>query len=480
MFKLSLPKLILYLLIPIQLLIFSILVPPFQKPDEQPHFEKALLISKGNLFCKEKLNNTVPLEKKYIDLIKAPYLDLLTHGKSKLPLSIFIKELTNDKQNNQLASFNIDHLCSFPIISYLPQALSLKILAYSNINPIQSIYFVRLIMGIFCYFWFLYLYKKIVDNFRPILLFTFALPMTLHQISSFSYDALHIMFSLTLFMLIVSFPPPIGVGGRLRRESRQSWIPVFTGMTNKVQINWIEINKYFKLFLTLFLFLASKKIGYETFFLFLFLIPFEIKPMIVSSLIFFPFYFLSKLTGSYDLQYSLTASTINPLVQIYILISNPLNVLIMLIKTTIERFPFYLQSLIGIFGWLEYGLDPLSYLIYGLLFVYVITDIKLTKKQILGKNKNILLFVTLIISYIYIVLLAFVFNTPPGQTAAQGVQGRYFIPFLPFIILLLVQFTQKIKWQKIKIGEGLQKIIFVILGLYLIVTTFYSVFNRYY
>lgn len=441
---LRLTKLILYILIPLQLLIFTFLVPPFQKPDEQPHFEKSLLISKGYLFCKEKSNNTVPLEKKYADFIKTPYLDLMTHQKeAKLPLPTFFNDLFSNNQSNKKVSFNVDHLCSFPIISYIPQAVTLKILTLININPIQSIYFVRLVMGIFGYFWFLYLYRKIAEKYKLILLFTFALPMTLHQISSFSYDALHIMFALTFFTLII----------------------------NK--------EKIFKLFFVLFLFLWSKKIGYETFFLFLFLIPFKIKPMIISGLIFFPFYILSKLTGSYDLQYSLTAPAINPLQQINFLVSNPFNVLTILIKTTIERFPFYLQSLIGIFGWLEYGLDPLSYFIYGLFFVYVIVQMR--HVLFLRKNKTILLSLTLIISYIFIVLLAFVFNTPSGTFTAHGVQGRYFIPLLPFIILLIVQFTQKITlFKRIKIGEPLKNIIYILLIGYLIAATFYSVFNRYY
>jgi len=309
--KLSLTKLILHILIPIQLLIFAILVPPFQKPDEQPHFEKSLLISKGYLFCQKKINNIVPLEKKYIDLIKNPYLDQLTHGKNtKLPLPVFLRDLFSKNQSNKLVDFNINNLCSFPIISYLPQAFVLWTLSFLNTNPIQSIYFVRLVMSFLGYFWFLYLYKKIVHNFRPILLFTFALPMTLHQISSFSYDALHIMFAITFFMLIINWKK---------------------GVINHAP------TEYTKLFLTLFLFLVSKKIGYETFFLFLFLIPFKIKPMIISSLIFIPFYFLFKLNGSFDIQASLTNSLINPNEQINFLLSNPLHVIQIIFTTTIKR-----------------------------------------------------------------------------------------------------------------------------------------------
>ena len=272
--------------------------------------------------------------------------------------------------------------------------------------------------------------------------------MTLHQISSFSYDVAHIMFGLTFFVLIVSFPR--------KRESSQKL-------------------HYFKLFLILLLFLASKKIGYETFFLFLFLIPFEIKPMIISSLIFIPFYFLSKLNGSFDLQNSLTNQIINPISQLNFLFSNPINIIKVVTITTIHRFSFYLQSLIGIFGWLEYGLDPLSYLLYGLFFIYLLTDSNFMKKQILLKNKIIFLFFTLIISYIFIVLLAYVFNTVPGTMTAHGVQGRYFISFLPFIILFFIQFKNKIRL-KLQINI----FFYYLIILYLAGATFYSVFNRYY
>ncbi|MEK7109875.1 MAG: DUF2142 domain-containing protein [Patescibacteria group bacterium] len=450
MSKLTLTKLVLYLLIPIQLLIFTFLVPSFQKPDEQTHFEKSLIISKGYLFCQKKSDNTIQLEKKYIDFIKTPYLDLLTHGRSKLPVPIFLKDLFSNKQDNKKINFNIDHLCSFPIVSYLPQAFALTVASFLKLNPIMSLYFGRLFMSILGYFWFLYLYKRIAKNFKLILLFTFALPMTLHQISSFSYDVLHIMFALTFFTLLMG----------------------------RDVINHVS-TKYCKLFFVLFLFLTSKKIGYEAFFLFIFLIPFEIKPMIISSLIFAPFYFLSKLTGSYDLKYFSAIQIFNPIQQISFLFSNSINIIRVIAVTTVERFSFYLQSLIGIFGWLEYGLDPLSYLLYGLFFVYIIVETRHALS--LTKRKNILLFGILIISYIFIVLLGFIFYTAKDTLVAEGIQGRYFIPFLPFVILLITQFTQKIKWPKnIKINEVIKNIIYLLIIIYLVSATFYSVFNRYY
>ncbi|TRZ53274.1 DUF2142 domain-containing protein [bacterium] len=485
--KETISKAIIYFLIPLQLFLFTFLVPPFQKPDEQQHFEKSLIISKGYLFCQKKSGNIVPIEKKYSDLIKNPYLDLMTHKKSaKLPLGVFFKDLFPVEQAETKINFNVDHLCGFPPISYLPQAIVLLVLSLFHASPILTIYLGRFVMAILSYWLFLLLYRKIANQYKSIILFTFALPMTLHQISSFSYDVANIMLALTFFTLIVnnlsegrSTKSNSNMSFPRRRESRLNihfknviidWIPSFEGMTYKIKLVFNKYIKYFKIFFVLFLLLWSKKIGYETFFLFLFLLPLKIKPFIISTLIFIPFYILSKLNGSYDINYSLTNPVFNPVHQLSFL-SNPINIIKVVIDSTVHRLGFYLQSLIGIFGWLEYGLDPLSYFLYGLFFIYSLAGVKLPDKLKLSRNKNILLFCTLILSYIFIVLLAFVFNTPSGTMVAQGVQGRYFIPFLPFIILFIVQIKDTLIFQKI---------LYWSIIIFLIISTFYSIFHRYY
>ncbi|EKE14635.1 MAG: hypothetical protein ACD_12C00377G0003 [uncultured bacterium] len=71
--------------------------------------------------------------------------------------------------------------------------------------------------------------------------------------------------------------------------------------------------------------------------------------------------------------------------------------------------------------------------------------------------------------------MAYVFNTVPGTLTAHGVQGRYFISFLPFIILFFIQFKNKIRL-KLQINI----FFYYLIILYLAGATFYSIFNRYY
>lgn len=401
------------------------------------------MISKGFFSCRKQTGNTVLIEKKYFDLIKNPYLDLMTHKKSvKLPINQFVNDLFLKKQANNQVAFNVDHLCSFPLVSYIPQAILLWLTTLLDISPYISIYLGRFLMGVLSYLLFLYLYRKIEEHYKLILVFVFALPMTMHQVSSFSYDVFNIMLALTFFTFIAN---------NFQRK----------------KIAWIQL---VKILTVLFLFLWSKKIGYEPLFLLLFLLPLEAKTFITSILVFIPLYCLSKINGSHDLQYSLSSHIYDPVKQMMYLM-NPFNFLKVLAYTTVHRIGFYLQSLIGIFGWLEYGLDPLSYFLYGLSFIYVLLNTKLTPKQKLSFNKTVLLLVTLIISYMFIILLAFVFNTLPGNNVANGVQGRYFIPILPFALFFLIQ---------IKDSQIFQKILSWSVVIFLISAVFFSIFRRYY
>ena len=192
--------------------------------------------------------------------------------------------------------------------------------------------------------------------------------------------------------------------------------------------------------------------------------------MLILSVILIPLYTLSKLSGSHDLSY-LPTTVVDPVRQLNFLLAHPFKIFSVFINTTISRADFYLQSLIGIFGWLEYGLNKVSYFLYGLFFVYLLQKVELPEKKLLTKFKKSLLFFILITSYVFIIFLAYFFNTGVGESVVHGVQGRYFLPFLPFIIWLILQVKDK---------RQVQKIIFFFFVVYLIFSTFSSIYSRYY
>lgn len=403
----------------LSLVCFTLLAPPFEKPDEYVHFIRALSVSKGVLFCKKERNNLVGIEKKYIDLPKM-LIALKDNSGDKLVISKYVSAIFKQNGSKNNFNFDLDPLCSFPFISYIPHASILKLLSYFNISGLLSFFIGRIFITILSFFWFLLLFKKIYKDFRPMLLFIFGLPMSLYQVSSYSYDAMHIMFGLTFFTFFIRI------------------------FVKKVIIASDQI----LLFISLIFLTTAKRIGYEFFLFFIFLLPVHklarSKFLYVIKISFFLLLFalinfFFKQAALTDFQQPFHSPLVNPQRQISFILYHPIDFLHMLLSTTSQKLDFYIQGVIGIFGWLEYGLDPVSYLLVGFLFLYIIYLTKISNILKLSIAKLFFLLGILLLSYIYIVTSSYLFWTGVGESVADGVQGRYFLVLIPFAFFSILQ-----------------------------------------
>lgn len=434
------------------LIIFTFLVPPFHKPDEYGHFIRALSVSKGVIFCTKTKNNILKLENQYINLHQAyPISALSLDKKIKLPFALYLKAIMSKPKDFTPQKLNFDKWCGFPFIAYLPHAFGLKISQFFQPNAYFAFFFGRFFMSILAFIWFYYLLKEIRPEFQPVLLFTFALPMTLHQISSYSYDGVHIMLALTFFTYFCNTLPQKKISYRL----------------------------ILPLFLSLILFLLTKKIGYEILLFLIFLVPNRAiakdrKDYLIKMIIFLLFFLILFIPFKLSVQTEFNSSEYNylidPVMQAAFIVRSPLNFALIIAKTTLLKAQVYLQGLIGLFGWLEYGLEPLTYFFYGLFFILIVLKTKLPKPWILPPLKLWMLSLILFSSYVFIQLLTYLFWTPVGEKVTDGVQGRYFIVFVPWIFFLLLQLKKEI----------LIKFTLVIILFYLVFSLCRTVFNRYY
>src|SRR5690348_12013506 len=113
----SLLKKLFYIWICFSFVIFTFLIPPFQKPDEINHFLRATALAKGEIHC---INN--PSGKPYfllphnfydlpdqmsVNVVKFRYND-------KFPLHALV-----NKQGTDSHTLQVDDLCGLPFIGYL-------------------------------------------------------------------------------------------------------------------------------------------------------------------------------------------------------------------------------------------------------------------------------------------------------------------------------------------------------------------------
>lgn len=423
--------------------------PPFQKADEYAHFRRSLMLSQGVLIC--RAHKTIPVRKDVYSLFYHRQINQMTYEPTKkLNFNEYIKWITQPSHTASVTHLKVADLCTYPIVSYIPQSLSLMITNALATNVYLSFFIGRLSVFLICFASLIYLFKKTSKPFNYIILLVFSLPMSLHQMTSYSYDAFQIIFVLFYFSYLVRL----------------------------IQKKKIQIREMIVLVILLFLFLLSKPGGYEFLILTVFLIPVQKKQLLhLGSVIALctGLYFLLRISLYQDVANMTFQKGIDPSFQVKLFL-NPIFDVLLILKTTVHHAWFYYKGLIGIFGWLEYGLNGMVYLLYGLLSLFV-----LNMKHAISLNRlqKIILTFSIGFTYCFLIAINFLFWTKIGSPISDGVQGRYLIPLVPFIFLLGYSLLKKpfLSFQnKPRLFKGL----LIVFALFIFFSIIIAVMNRYY
>jgi uncharacterized membrane protein len=371
----------------------------------------------------------------------------------KIPRSDYKKIFSTEKNFHKTITIEI---CDLPNFPYLYHAFVLKLTTLLPFSGWYIIFTARFLifLGIFIII-FLFL-KKYSDEFiSSIVFFILSIPMVIHQLTSFSYDAILILFTLLNF------------------------IYVFYLRKKKIKIK--DLILLFILYEGIFL----SKSGYEFLAFTFFLIP--IKNINISkrfnSLIYFLFFILILLSLAYirfsffNNVYLIGNDTYSSPIYInsYLIKRYPSFFIEVLSKTYDNLFKFYLESLIGIFGWLDYGLEYIVYITFISIFGFLIGYLSLSKKAInyrLNYFQIINLILLISASILNFLVFFYITYSNKGEYLIKGVQGRYFISFLPFLIILIINLIHYLK------RIFLIFIIFIILNSY-IKSIYYRYFDYY-
>ena len=390
--------------------IFTFIIPPFQKPDETVHFKKALAVSYGVFNCPK--NKQLKISKQSKNLIEDNYFQSIINQKNKkLNLRNYLNLVIDEKPSRIQENIIIDQVCQLPAISYFPHAPGLMISRFLYLNQDLSFFLGRFFGFLVFFIWFYLLYKSCPKSIKSIVLLTFCLPMTLHQLTSYSYDGLQIMAALTVFTGIIKM------------------------IDNKTQNKKIWA-------LIILLSVAAILFG---------------RPRI-------------KVSDPIGLQ---------PNAQLAFLINHPLFFIELIINSTLVHFIFYAQGLIGIFGWLEYGLPIFVYFVFVVLIGYMVISTKLAKKFMLNNLYLLILTLGIFAGFLFILTINYLRWTPYKAAIIEGVQGRYFIILFPFFIYWLINLKNKYLPRllfKLKIAPWLTIFFIVFISFFI----FRNIFLRFY
>ncbi|MDR2624191.1 MAG: DUF2142 domain-containing protein [Methanobrevibacter sp.] len=412
-------------------LILAISFPPFHFPDEGTYILKAYDVSNGNII---------------------PKSTQLTAPKN-------LQTIKNNHPINSDGSVDIDmsdqSIMSYPPLPYLANALIIKIGEFFNLSALVTMYVCRII-NLLIYTAVTYFAVKKIPILKYALLLIALMPTTLYQAAAVSGDSL----TMTLSFLVIALFLNLSLN------------------KNKITKRDVFILSASTLALSL------TKPSYALIALLFFIIPRNKFKNITSQIKTFLYTCLAPLSiliiwnSAFKHLYPVLNSGFNSYLQvntynITFVSSHPLNFLDLLINTTAYKGAELLSTFVVGFG--NSGDNVPLFLIYIYLIVLLLTSVYGVSDLRVNLKQKIIGFIHFLIVSLTLCVAELITWTPLGSDVIWGLQGRYFIPIAP-LLLLVFNSSRTTSFKKFYKKFHLCVILFIIS--FYITITLYSVMKN--
>ncbi len=183
-------KVLVFLFIIINSLIFTFVVPPFQKPDEDAKYYMTVALANGQFYCylNHKGEKVFSIPRKYYELPNLFRVDEVKINSAR-KLSLNISDVRKQLDKFGFEGVETSKGCYSYFVVFIPNTIGFLLAAPIN-DPIIQFYFGR-IAGLLLFilaFW--YALKIIPKPFHVILYLYGTLPMVLQQVTAYNNDVL--------------------------------------------------------------------------------------------------------------------------------------------------------------------------------------------------------------------------------------------------------------------------------------------------
>ncbi len=436
---------LLYLAICIPTVLFLVFFrQPLGNPDEVSHVARAYQLSHGVLLTDDAAPGSRPRGRVDEGLMRLGS-EVSKRRFESLDTALPVFQNFDWTDAERLTSFN--SAVYFPV-AFIPQAVALKIARKLDFRLLQSLQLASILNAAVCLL-LVSLAIHLAAEGKYFIALVGALPMTLHQFASSSPDGILIagsllMFSLTITSLVrskVTLPTLIGVAalGALTAATKLPYLPMALAALSILW--WIEWQ-------------SSKK---------------RLRYLIACTAVIGISLLWTGISNAGSVRHS-SRIQIDSGAQIAFLLSHPLEIPVIAFSTLYTHLPSYLSQIIGVLGWLDAPLPRAAYFILGFGLAVILAIEGMPVKPLL--RWIVLAGFAASVAMIFVSL--YLIWTPLGSRGPiEGVQGRYFLPILPFLVFLIPK-------PKHLTSEGLKLSIFTLCGLVGGVATVATIIKRYY
>ncbi|RLB74052.1 MAG: hypothetical protein DRH03_02235 [Deltaproteobacteria bacterium] len=431
-------------------LVMLVLTPPFQVPDEHDHFFRAVMISSGQFVAKsypfsEELKKKVP--KKYLKgkggivPVSIPYTTrnvnhkLPFHPENKQQFSDLKKMLALPLHMKGMPEVFINTSAGgYAPPLYLPAALTIAVGKSFNLSALWLMYLGRL-ANLMVFLSLIYWTLRITPTGKPVIFLLALMPMTLFLAPSLSIDGLIIASSILLTATLMDLAQ-----NDQQPTNYRDWFIV------PITLTILTLGKVVYCPLILLFFLSPKALfSSDRSRLFLFT-----SSLVLAAGCYIIWHWLTNNAGTasvtnipFDYTSFQAKDQLMPLLnskkQLQFLQHHPSSIFTILIRTLQDQGLYYIESFIGLLGWLDTKLPFLIYISFPFALIASALDSKTLKNHVL--TEKVLFALIWIISTSAILIGFYLLSTPVSNAIIGGIQGRYFIPIaLPFLLLFCADY----------------------------------------
>lgn len=435
-------------------LLFLLVTPPFQVPDEPNHFYRAYQISEGKIIA-EKQDDIVGglIPKSLVDSFVV-WKDIPFQQEVKSTKQQFVENFNTSLQVNNKLFANFSNTALYSPIPYLPQTIGIVLGKSFYLSPLILMYLGRLsnlLISVFITF----LAIKITPAFKWVFFLLALTPMTTFLRASLSADSFIDSIAMLLIATITAYAFDINkekivkndifilcLLGILLSLSKQAYfiIPFLCFLIPTYKLGTRK--NYFRVCLLLSLTSVIAWIAWSA----------VVKELYVP------------------LRPDVVVATSE---QVHFVLSHPLKFAMIAWQDFYVNIDRHIKQFVGVLGWLDTDLPSILIISYSHILV-VVALIDNRPNVIIRFRDKWKIFAILLASISLIYLLTYLAWTPVGKEAVEGLQGRYFIPIAPLLFLLF--YNRKIVLNKPNnIG-----IVIVSYSLFALTISLSVLLNRYY
>lgn len=403
-------------------ILYMLLMTPLSIPDEPAHYDTTyrysnLLMQKGTVPRKDGEDQI---------LSRAADVEFLQQFTISPTLSEyrFINSHIADKvEDTKLVSSDAQFVNTTPYV-YFPATLGITLARLLNLSS-GAVFYAGRICNLLFFAAAGFLAIRKIPFGKMILFVVGLLPMTMQQVSSYSYDA--VVFGLAF--LFISYCLHAAFGNEDLRRSDIAILCILGAL------------------------LAPAKAVYVCLCLLVFLIPKErftslklhspkyrkakcISAILGTSALSFLFFNLLNIITNYvNIDTNVLTYGTVPGFTASFLLSHPGKLFMIIRLTLLHNTSYYLESMLGKFlGWLI--MEVPSIYMYGFFGLLILAAIKVEKEPVFLTNRHKVLLAGILGSVFALVCAAMLLSfTPMTENSVTGVQGRYFLPVLPLALL---------------------------------------------